>query len=539
MAPDSGFGGYGAVGHTGGLTLYQELQHVRAQLTGPGGPFEICEVEVGGRQLKAYKNAPTDLRAAWSASSVHGAADYLVYQGERYSFADAHDIVAAVAANLVSTHGVQPGDRVAVAMRNYPEWLLAYWAVVSVGAAVVGMNAWWTGPEMVYALNDSTPKLLIGDAERLTRLAPHTDEVGPLTTVLVRGDDDGPTADLTWDELSSGDGSMPEVVIDPDADASIFYTSGTTGRPKGAQLTHRGCTNNIMSLAYWGTAAGAAAAMARGEEFVAGRETDAEPAQMASLVCTPLFHVTANNCVSHGATLAGGKLVLMYKWDPLEALKLIETERITNMSGVPVMSRELISPSPVQRVRHIHAPADGWRRRSPSTRSGGQDRGQHRAGSGRDGLRHDRNVWRHHDELGGLLRGQAGYRGAAPAELRRQDRRRGGQRVPSRRPRRAVCSWRPGDQGVSEQARGHSRGDRRRVVAHRRHRAVGRRRLRADRRPGQGHAVARRRERVLRRGGSGHLLAPGGSGVCGLRCAGRSPGRGSRCCRGGGRLVPR
>lgn len=321
--------------------MYKELREVTAQLTGEGAPFEIANVDVKGLRLRAYKNAPSDMRQVWLGTAGHGDATYLVYESERMSFADAHRQVAAVARTLVDRFGVGPGDRVAVAMRNYPEWVLAYWAVISTGASVVGMNAWWTAPEMAYALNDAKPKLLIADRERLERLAQAKTEVGEIPTVAVRTEP-GEFPDATpWAELLEGGGTLPDVDIDPDSDACIFYTSGTTGRPKGAQLTHRGCTNNIMSMAFWNSASPAAlAAAGRKADPAAGEEVSFPP---SFLVVTPLFHVTACNCVMHGASLAGAKLVLMYKWDAGKALELIEAERITTVSGVPVMSRELIA----------------------------------------------------------------------------------------------------------------------------------------------------------------------------------------------------
>jgi len=321
--------------------MYKELREVTAQLTGEGGPFEIETVEIGGVPLRAYKNAPRDMRQVWLGTAPHGDADYIVYQDERITFAQAHEQVAAAARTLVDRFGVKPGDRVAVSMRNYPEWVLAYWATISVGASVVGMNAWWTGPEMAYALDDAKPVLLIADKERLGRLESVRDQVADVQVVAVRMDDGAPAGAVPWSELVSGGGTMPDVEIDPDSDACIFYTSGTTGRPKGAQLTHRGCTNNIMSMAFWNSASPAALA-------AAGKKADSAAGETASyppcfLVVTPLFHVTACNCVMHGASLTGAKLVLMYKWDAGKALELIEKERVTTLSGVPVMSRELIA----------------------------------------------------------------------------------------------------------------------------------------------------------------------------------------------------
>ncbi|MDG2303264.1 MAG: class I adenylate-forming enzyme family protein [Candidatus Binatia bacterium] len=320
--------------------MYKELREVTAQLTGEGGPFEITTVEIDGLHLRTYKNAPADMRQVWLGTAGHGDADYLVYQEERLSYGEAHQLVAAAARNLVDRFGVKPGDRIAIAMRNYPEWVLAYWAAISVGASVVGMNAWWTGPEMAYALDDAKPTLLIADKERLERLESVRDQVGEFQIVAVRMEAEAPAGSVPWSELVAGGGTLPDVEIEPDSDACIFYTSGTTGRPKGAQLTHRGCTNNIMSMAFWNSASPAALA-------AAGRK--AEPTADATsyppcfLVVTPLFHVTACNCVMHGASLTGGKLILMYKWEAGRALELIEKERVTTISGVPVMSRELIA----------------------------------------------------------------------------------------------------------------------------------------------------------------------------------------------------
>jgi long-chain acyl-CoA synthetase len=206
---------------------------------------------------------------------------------------------------------------------------------------VIGMNAWWTGPEMLFGMQDSAPKVLICDIERLEHFLPHRDEAPPCMLVGVRCDDAAHGDVVPWSTLRDHGGEMPDVQVDPDSDACVFYTSGTTGRPKGAELTHRGCVSNLLSLAFWNLAAGLASRKARGVEEEAGPPKAAP--QLAQLVTTPLFHVTANNCVAQSAVMAGGKLVHMYKWEPGEALRLIERERITNMSGVPMMSRELIA----------------------------------------------------------------------------------------------------------------------------------------------------------------------------------------------------
>ncbi|MEE2663745.1 MAG: class I adenylate-forming enzyme family protein, partial [Myxococcota bacterium] len=318
--------------------MYGELRQAWAELTSPGAPFEVAEVEVRGVRLRAFVNAPPTLRHVWLGSASHAEADYLVYADERWRYADAHRDVASIAAWLVA-RGVEPGDRVAIAMRNYPEWLLVYWASVSIGAIAVGMNAWWTPDEMAYALQDSQPDVVVCDAERLERLAAIRGDIPATLVVGVRCPEPLPADVTPFSELLGG-GTLPEVEIHSDADTCLFYTSGTTGRPKAARLTHRGCTNNLFSMAFWGAAQLRARQLAGQPKPLARTGT---PPQTCALLTTPLFHVTANNCGAHAATAGGGKLVLMYKWDAGEALQLIERERVTAFGGVPTMARELLS----------------------------------------------------------------------------------------------------------------------------------------------------------------------------------------------------
>lgn len=316
--------------------MYAELKQVWQSLTGSEGNFEITTVDVRGVPTKTYKNAPPSLRELWLSSQQFADREYIVYQDERWTYARAHEEVASVAAWLVE-NGVVPGDRVALAMRNYPEFMLIYWAIASIGATVVGMNAWWVTPEMRYGLSDSEPKFLFLDEERYTRIKDEPELPGNPTLIALRFE--APEGAVAYETLRDHGGSLPEVTIDPDSDACIFYTSGTTGNPKGALQTHRGCVNNVMNLAFWGAClAGTQVALgnAKPEDFE-------NPPQGVSLITTPLFHVTANNCAAQGGTLSGGKLVLMYKWDAGEALKLIEREKVSTMSGVPVMSRELLA----------------------------------------------------------------------------------------------------------------------------------------------------------------------------------------------------
>ena len=317
--------------------MYKALEEVWQELISEGSPFHVTEIEVRGSPMRVYTEAPPSLREMWLASLAHGDNEYLVYEEDRWTYAQAHQDAASIANWLVS-QGVKPGDRVAIAMRNYPEWLLTYWACVASGVTVVGMNAWWIDEEMDYALHDSQPSVIICDQERLDRFHNLRDHFSSMLVVGVRlkemHDYVTPFADL----VATG-GSLPEVTVDPDTDACIFYTSGTTGQPKGAQLTHRGCVHNVMNLGFWATAMSLVTAKVT-------NTTPPDPAEArpsSALVTTPLFHVTANNCLAQGTTVGGGKLVHMYRWDAGEALKIIEREKITSLTGVPVMSRELIT----------------------------------------------------------------------------------------------------------------------------------------------------------------------------------------------------
>jgi long-chain acyl-CoA synthetase len=278
----------------------------------------------------------------WELSAGHGDKDYLVYEDERYTYNEVHAQVRTLAQYLVD-NGVERGTRVALAMRNYPEWVVGYWATVSVGAAAVGMNAWWTAPEMEYALKDSAPVVLIADDERLERLE-QTSGLNPMHVIAVRSSRPLPPGSTTWnDVMSQADpGVLPAVEIDTDDDATIFYTSGTTGFPKGAQLTNRGSVANILNIAAMTTAVSAAEQKAIDAGDIPAPTTPPPVLSPCFMAPTPLFHVTACNCILHPATLVGGKVVLMYKWDPARALELIEREKVTTFSGVPTMSRELI-----------------------------------------------------------------------------------------------------------------------------------------------------------------------------------------------------
>jgi len=318
--------------------MYQELKEIRAEMTGPESMFAVGEINVRGETLKTFTNAPASLGDVWGLAAMHGDKTYLIYEDESWSYAEAYAESASIV-NWMHANGIKQGDRVALAFRNYPEWMILYWALTSAGVTVVGMNAWWVTDEMQYGLQDSVPKALIADIERLERFLPVRDQFPDMKVVGLRLPQpvDGV---IDYAELKNHGGDMPKVAVDGDEDACIFYTSGTTGRPKGAQLTQRGCVLNLMNVAFMSAASNAAEARANGTEDQLPAPGEGPAPTM--LVTTPLFHVTANNCVVQPATLAGGTLIFMYKWDAGEALKIIDANKVTNMSGVPVMAREII-----------------------------------------------------------------------------------------------------------------------------------------------------------------------------------------------------
>ena len=332
--------------------MFDHFEAAWQELTAEGSGFAVSEIDVRGIPTKVFPSAPPNMRSVWEIAQLHGDKTYIVYEDERYTYNEVAAQVRSLAHLLRDVHGVGSGDRVAIAMRNYPEWVVSYWAILSIGAAAVGMNAWWTGTEMAYGLSDSKPKVLIADDERVERVLPELDALraeSPLHLITVRSDRDLPDDATRWTDVVKPDeapATLPDADIDPDDDVTIFYTSGTTGFPKGAQLTHRGSVHNIMNIIFMTMVAGAAEAKAieagdlpAPEAKAAGDEPAPPPVFLAP---TPLFHVTANNCLLQPCTMAGGTIVFMHKWDAGRAIELIEREKVTNFSGVPTMSREML-----------------------------------------------------------------------------------------------------------------------------------------------------------------------------------------------------
>jgi long-chain acyl-CoA synthetase len=305
-------------------------QEAAAAATGPGKPYEIVEADVLGRRTKVFKNAAPSLRALFDTARARGDETFLVYEDERWSFADTMARVDALAAAL-ALRGIGVGDRVAIAMRNYPEWVVSFAAITSIGAISVSMNAWWTADEFDYALGDSGARLVIADAERTARIAPLLAKHGA-RVIAVRTPGALPEGAEHWEDAVVPGAAMPQVDLHPDLDATILYTSGTTGHPKGAVSTHRAVLTALTAFAcrtFMNVAMGQ------------GPPRD-HPFPTSFILIVPLFHVTGCVAVLLSCFGAGKKLVMMHKWDPARALELIERERVTNFVGVPTQSWDLL-----------------------------------------------------------------------------------------------------------------------------------------------------------------------------------------------------
>jgi long-chain acyl-CoA synthetase len=312
-----------------------DRQAAIAEFIGPGRPYEMTTAAVDGTEFRVFANAPENLCDLYRSGLEFADRDFFVYQGERYSYQTGWRLAAQVANQLLA-RGVQPGDRVGIALRNYPEWIWAFMGITSAGAIAVAMNAWWSGEELLYGIEDSGLDLLFVDRERLERVTPFLDRLNiDLVTVRCRSEEHSDWASF----LAEASAEMPELGIAPDTNALIIYTSGYTSRPKGVLSTHRAI---IHALLGWESVIALAVGLSR-------RPVQAGPAEPPSmLLAVPLFHVNGLHVQLLQSFRQGRKLVGMYKWDVEEALRLIEAERITALQGVPTMAWEVI------RSPHLH-----------------------------------------------------------------------------------------------------------------------------------------------------------------------------------------
>ena len=324
---------------------------IAERLCAPGQFFEIEAVEVSGISTRVWRHAPRCLPDVLEQGSSNGGdRDFIRLDEERLTHAGHYAQVTALATRLRDELGVAKGDHVAIAMRNLPEWSVAFFAATMIGAVAVPLNAMWNGAELAFGIADSRASVLIADGERLERLAPHVAGFRHVKIIGTRLEDrkgpGGLPAGITsFAALTDGvRATRPEVDIAPDDHATIFYTSGTTGGPKGVLGTHRNICTNLISLMYGGA-----------EQML---RAGTEPGSVASappvvLVPVPLFHATGCHSVLLAQAFFGGTLVFMRKWDPERALDLIEEHGVTLLPGVPSMVWDLVN-SPTLQNRDLH-----------------------------------------------------------------------------------------------------------------------------------------------------------------------------------------
>jgi long-chain acyl-CoA synthetase len=312
----------------------QVLENTIAELTTAGAPFELNEVQIQGFSYRNYATMPANLAEYYKFMLAHAEKDFAVFQDERYTFAQGYQHSTEFASALLEDYGIKKGDRVAILARNSPQWLIAFIGATATGAVAVPMNSWWTTEELDYGFEDSGAKVVVADRARMERLAPIAAKHG---LQLISIDDcDGIGLDhqsfASIIERHRGS-SMPEVEIVPEDHATIMYTSGSTGHPKGALSSHRGILTALFSWMLMGTASKA----------VLGDTRKPDKYSPSALLTVPLFHCSGSHSAFLLSLIIGRKLVIMYRWDTEEAMRLIEEERVTYFNGVPTMSAELQS----------------------------------------------------------------------------------------------------------------------------------------------------------------------------------------------------
>ena len=319
------------------------LKEAYGQLTAPGAPFEMEMLEIGGRMVRAWKNGPKTLVELFQASQAFGAREFLVHEDERVTF-DAFGRAAMAFARCLIGLGVEPGDRVAITMRNLPEWPVAFYGAILCGAVATPLNAWWSAGELAYGLKDAGAKVAVFDGERLDRVRERLAGCPELRHVFVcRPSGASSPGERRLGEVIGPSGAWPvlppvgepPVAVAPEDPATLFYTSGTTGEPKGVPASHRAVTTPIMATLF----SGVRTLLRRGE---AQPEPDPSAPQKVYVVCIPFFHATGCFSLLDVAMATGIRLVLMRRFEPEAAMRLVERERATGIGGVPTIPWQLL-----------------------------------------------------------------------------------------------------------------------------------------------------------------------------------------------------
>ena len=320
--------------------VYREDPRLQS-LIGPGGPFEVETVIVDGVPVRSFVRAPGTIIDCFRASRRHEDLVHIVFEEERHTFRDVRQDALSLAREFRDTLGVGPGDRVALAMRNLPEFVTGFWAAAVLGAIVVPLNAWWTGPELSFAIDDCGARVVIADEERLQRITGEGWDFGSAPVLIaVRTADAEMYRSVPIETLTAGDPVSDEelAATGPDDPVTILYTSGTTGYPKGALGTSRNAVANMMNMAFMDTR----------ETAISGRPVPT-PRQAASISAGPLFHIGGPSAIVAGA-VSGSKMVLMRKWSLEEGLRVALAENVTVLRGVPTIVRQILDYPGLERI---------------------------------------------------------------------------------------------------------------------------------------------------------------------------------------------
>ncbi len=312
-----------------------QLKTIAAAHMGPGAALEIETVTIDGQEQSVFAHVPVNLGELYKLGLEAGDQDFLVYQDERFSFAESLEIALRMARALKETYNIQAGDRVAICARNSPEWCMAYMATTLIGAIAVPMNSWWKSPELLYGLKDSGSKLVFVDPARLELLEPLLNQLD-VQVVMIKPETAGSFPEfyeLARSNEPLSDEEIQQIGVTPEHEASIMYTSGSTGMPKGVLSTHR----NIINALYTWKFVKEITEILRPE--LVEENPEFQPALLANV---PLFHVTGSHAQFLASFIYLRKFVMMFKWDAEVALKLIEQERISVFHGVPTMAWEIM-----------------------------------------------------------------------------------------------------------------------------------------------------------------------------------------------------
>lgn len=313
-----------------------KLKDIVIKMRDPAGPLGVKTVTIDGIEQTVFANIPQNLREIYRLGRNAADKDFLVYENERYTFAQTLDIAENIARALINQYGIRKGDRVAVCSRNYPEWCMAFMAVTMIGGIVVPMNSWWQSSELVYGLKDSGAKVLFADQERINQLQP---VMADIDVNIIAIKPDATTTDfpefyaLAETPAKGPQQDLNDIALAPEDDASIMYTSGSTGTPKGVLSTHRNIVNALYSWIF-----GKQATDTLRPELVENNP-EFDPGILSNV---PLFHVTGCHAQFLVSFVYLRKFVMMYKWNAEKALELIESERLSVLHGVPTMTWEVM-----------------------------------------------------------------------------------------------------------------------------------------------------------------------------------------------------